>query len=245
MPYQRLVKGFSAFRDQYFSEGNTDLFKDLIEKGQSPDTLVIACSDSRIEPALLTSSKPGEFFAVRNVAALVPPYSVGEGLQGTSSAIEFAVRCLEVKHVVVIGHAQCGGVNALMTGNYKANRDDDFEFLENWLGIGKDTKRVVNEMLSSADDAQKGRALEQAMILTSLQNLTSFPWIRQRFEAGKLQLHGWYFDMDNGALLEYNDAEGIFEPIDSPENAHEGVGVSPSLVSFLEQYAKGCGCKAA
>lgn len=242
MPYKRLVKGFSAFRDEYFSEGNTSLFTDLSENGQSPDTLVIACSDSRIEPALLTSSKPGEFFAIRNVAALVPPYLAGEGLQGTSSAIEFAVRCLKVQHVVVIGHAQCGGVNALMTGNYQANSEDKFEFLEKWLGVGENTKQTVNAMLSDVSEAERGRALEQAMILTSLQNLTSFPWLRERFDAGELQLHGWYFDLKQGELLEYNDAEGVFEPIDSDDNAHDGVGVSPSLTAFLNQYAKGCGC---
>ena len=242
MPYKRLVKGFRAFRDEYFSEGKTSLFADLVENGQSPDTLVIACSDSRIEPVLLTSSKPGEFFAIRNVAALVPPYHAGEGLQGTSSAIEFAVRCLKVQHVVVIGHAQCGGVNALMTGNYQANSEDKFEFLEKWLGVGRDTMQTVNEMLSNVTDAQRSRALEQALILTSLQNLTSFPWLRERFEAGDIQLHGWYFDLEQGALLEYNDAQGVFEPIDSDGNAHEGVGVSPSLAAFLTQYAKGCGC---
>jgi len=147
---------------------------------------------------------------VRNVANLVPPYETGGGVHGVSSALEFAVRSLEVEHVIVMGHAHCGGISALMKG---AQATPDAEFLGPWMRIARHARdEVLSQMAEEPFEAQV-KALEQAAILVSLRNLDTFPWIRERVEAGRLQLHGWYFDLVHGALWGYSADRGRFEPL--------------------------------
>lgn len=209
MPFRKLVKGFSKFQSKYFQD-KKGLYESLTQKGQSPEVLVIACSDSRNDPALLTQSEPGDIFVVRNVAAIVPPYQPDSQYHGTSAAIEFAVKGLHIKDIVVLGHALCGGIQALL--NSKSSHEP-YEFLTPWIEIGKDAKKAVLEGLSSYDQTIQQRALEQAVILTSLNNLMSFPWIRDGVATGKITLHGWYFDMPTGKMLGLNFTTGMFEDI--------------------------------
>lgn len=212
MSLEKLIKGFQTFRTSYFEEN--DHYKDLVTKGQGPETMVIACSDSRNDPAHLMQSKPGEIFVVRNVAAIVPPYQPDKNYHGTSAAIEFAVRGLKVKNIVVLGHGLCGGIQAL-AGEAKT---DDFEFLSHWITIGRRAKEVVDKFLGKTEKQIRLRALEQAMILTSLNNLMSFPWIKEGTESGSITLYGWYFDMMNGKLLGYDFAEGCFKEMEKPDS---------------------------
>lgn len=206
MPFEKLVKGFRQFQREYFKR-NSRLYSRLVENGQSPDALVIACSDSRNDPALLMRSKPGDIFVIRNVAAIVPPYGPDGNYHGTSAAIEFAVKGLRVKDIIVLGHARCGGVRELAAG--KAC-DSKFEFLGNWIEIGAAARDAVESGLKDASPETRLRALEQAVILTSLNNLMTFPWIRSAVAKGELCLHGWYFDMPNGRMLSYDFAKGCF-----------------------------------
>lgn len=245
MPYKKLIEGFEKFREDYFRSDKRVAYQKLVEEGQKPETLVIACSDSRIDPAILTNSNPGEFFAVRNVAALVPPYNNGGLLRGTSSAIEFAVRQLQVKHIVILGHAGCGGINALATGNYQATENHRFQFLHHWLNIAGQAKDAIYTQLKTAPETEKIRALEQAAIVVSLENLLSFPWIKARHDSGSLHIHGWYFDMKTGALLEYNPAQGSFENITSRTEISPAPDNADYLIRFLEHYSKNCYCKTA
>ena len=196
MTYKKLIAGFHQFKETYFNSNKRVDYKKLVEEGQTPETLVIACSDSRIDPAIVTSSSPGEFFAVRNVGALVPPYDNGGMLHGTSSAIGYAVRILKVKHVVVFGHAHCGGVEAL--ANREGRAYGEYEFLDGWLSIGQEAKDEVDKRLEKHSPPQKIIALEQAVIVASLENLLTFPWLREAYERGDLELHGWYFDLTQG-----------------------------------------------
>lgn len=205
MPFNKLIQGFNSFHSKYFLEKNK-LYKTLVEEGQSPEVLMIACSDSRNDPALVTESEPGDIFVVRNVAAIVPPYHPDDKYHGTSAAIEFAVKGLKVKDIVVMGHALCGGVSALLKGADK----DQFEFLDNWIEIGHVAKEAVKKGLKEADIAVQQRALEQAMILTSLNNLMTFPWIKDAVVAGKITLHGWYFDLKKGKMLSLDFTTGTF-----------------------------------
>lgn len=205
MPFNKLIQGFGRFHSKYFLEKNK-LYETLAKQGQSPEVLMIACSDSRNDPALVTESEPGDIFVVRNVAAIVPPYHPDDKYHGTSAAIEFAIKGLKVKDIVVMGHAQCGGMSALLNNTGKS----EFEFLENWIQIGRPAKDVVETALSDAPKEVKQRALEQAVILISLNNLMTFPWIKEGVAAGKITLHGWYFDLEKGRMLSLDFATGIF-----------------------------------
>jgi carbonic anhydrase len=196
---QKLITGFRRFQENYFG-GDQELFRQLKE-GQKPSAMVIACSDSRVDPAILLDCQPGDLFMVRNVANLVPPYEHGMGLHGVSTALEFGVCVLGVQHLIVLGHSSCGGVRALMQG---IPAGASGEFIINWVNIAKRAKQRVHEEMPQAPDDKKLCACEQASILVSLENLLTFPWINERVQRGALALHGWYFDMQSGNLLAYD-----------------------------------------
>jgi len=205
---ERFITGFRSFKENYFGL-ETAVFEPL-KTGQSPKTMIIGCSDSRVDPAILTNCSPGDIFTVRNVANLVPPYVEDSGQHGVSAALEFAVCHLGVEHIIVLGHSQCGGINALMTGTCDCTGGS---FISRWMSIANPAKeRVLAELHDKATVLQQ-RAAEQASILLSLENLHSFPWIDDRVKAGTLSLHGWYFDISLGDLLEYKPDHGSFEKI--------------------------------
>lgn len=226
MPFSNLIKGFRQFQSEYFGK-ESELFDNLVQNGQEPEALIIACSDSRNDPALITRSEPGDIFVVRNVAAIVPPYSPDGNYHGTSAAIEFAVKGLNVPNIVILGHALCGGVREL--GRNRSVDESEFEFLTPWIQIGAAARDAVARELAAATPEIRQRALEQAMILTSLNNLMTFPWIRERVASGKMTLHGWYFDMLDGQLLGYDHGTAKFIPMD---------GVKDKFASL----AKSCSC---
>ncbi|MEZ4600381.1 MAG: carbonic anhydrase [Syntrophotaleaceae bacterium] len=203
----RLIAGFRRFQENYF-RGDTELY-DQLKEGQQPSTLVIGCSDSRVDPAILMDSAPGDLFVVRNVANLVPPYEPDAGYHGVSAALEYAVRNLRVTHIIVLGHSQCGGIDSLMKGP----KDGPGEFIGSWVGIAAPARDEVLERLSGKSAEQRQRACEQAAILLSLDNLLTFPWVQQRAEQGDLFLHGWYFDMARGELLSYDAGSGAFRSL--------------------------------
>ncbi len=205
------IAGFKRFQERYFSEDRV-LFERL-GRGQQPKTMIVACADSRVDPALLTGADPGDVFVVRNVANLVPPYEPGGSFASVPAALEFAVLSLGVEHIIVLGHAQCGGIHALMSGAGTSG-----EFIGKWVGIAQRARERVLAELAAKPAALQDRACEQASILISLENLMTYPWIAQRVAAGTVHLHGWYFDIAEGDLLRYNPARNAFEPVaaDSP-----------------------------
>lgn len=201
-----LVAGFKSFRAEYY-EQRPDLLRSLSVHGQKPSVLMIACSDSRMDPAILTRSEPGELFMVRNVANLVPPYEPDGRYHGTSAAIEFAVRDLKVSDIVIFGHSQCGGIQVLskaMAGDALART-----FLTPWVTMIQDT---CAEMLKAhpADVDDTDTAAERAAIRVSLANLLGFPWIRERVDHGDLALHGWLFELRQGMLYGIDSAAEKF-----------------------------------
>uniref|UniRef100_A0A7C4AG44 Carbonic anhydrase n=1 Tax=Fundidesulfovibrio putealis TaxID=270496 RepID=A0A7C4AG44_9BACT len=203
----KFLTGFKEFQKTYFCTEN-DFFTNL-QNRQTPKVLVIACSDSRVDPAILTGCEPGDMFVVRNVANLVPPYETTEGHHGVSAAVEYAVRILEVEHVIVLGHSCCGGIQALMD----KDGQELGEFIAPWVRIAAPALREVQRELPDKPQDVRCRACEQAAVLVSLENLLTFPWIWQRVMTGKLYLHGWYFDMDKGELHSYLPETGTFEPL--------------------------------
>jgi len=193
----KLIEGFRDFRRAYF-EAEPETFQSLVREGQKPRLLVIACSDSRVDPANLFGTQPGDLFVVRNVANLVPPYEPDSHYHGTSAAIEFAVRDLGVAHIVVLGHSSCGGIAALRESG-AAGRD----FIGPWISLAA-------EAGCGAHDACEH---EQESIRRSIANLRSFPWIAEREAAGNLALHGWWFELAEGALWALG-ADGEFSRLD-------------------------------
>jgi carbonic anhydrase len=205
---KKLIEGFQRFRAHHYERGGTP-FKQLVSQGQSPKIMVVACSDSRVDPAIVTDCDPGDLFVVRNVANLVPPYEEGGGYHGTSAALEFAVSCLRVEHVIVMGHARCGGIRALL-GNIRFEGGTG-QFITPWMSIAEEARREVAATHAAADADVRAAACERAAMRVSLGNLTSFPFVRDAVAAGRLQLHGWYFDLDRGELHGYDAASGGFE----------------------------------
>ena len=205
---QRLISGFRAFHKDYYGPGGSD--PQSMREGQRPKTMIIGCSDSRVDPAILTNCEPGEIFTVRNVANLVPPFEEPDGQHGVSAALEFAVCHLHVEHIIVLGHSQCGGIDALMSGY-----EDCMEggFVSHWMSIAEPAREKIRAQSPGDDAAMQQRATEQASILLSLENLRSFPFIAERVASGRLSLHGWYFDLAHGELLEYRPESGAFQTL--------------------------------
>jgi carbonic anhydrase len=188
----RLIAGFRRFRQGYY-EQNRVVFDALTYAGQAPRALVIACSDSRVDPQMIFSAAPGELFVVRNVASLVPPYEPDAAYHGTSAAVEFAIRALEVPDVVVMGHAGCGGVAALLR---EAESGPVGDFIGPWMSMARPAR--TRALAAGGDSIHT--ACEYETVKLSLANLLTFPWIKERVDAGRLRMHGAYFDIESGGL---------------------------------------------
>lgn len=199
------IAGFKKFRQEYF-DSDEQRFAPL-KHGQQPKVLLIGCSDSRVDPAILTGCAPGELFVVRNVANLVPPCELDSQHHGVSAALEYAVCHLEVEHIIILGHSGCGGINALMHG---ITNGRPAEFIGPWVKIAERGRERVMTELAGKDPEMQNRACEQAAILISLENLLTFPWIDERVKTGKLLLHGWYFDISIGQLYSYSPESTAF-----------------------------------
>lgn len=204
---EELIAGFRAFRDRHF-EPNREFYERLATEGQAPRIMIVACADSRIDPLHITSAGLGDVFIVRNVANLVPPYAPDSAYHGISAALEFAVRALGVEHIVVMGHARCGGIQALLEGSPLAGGGDDF--VGAWMAIAGPARDRAMAMAPPGEARQ--RACEHESIKVSLGNLATFPWIRDRVDAGRLQLHGWYYDLADARLMRLGTA-GVFEDV--------------------------------
>jgi carbonic anhydrase len=169
---------------------------------------MIACSDSRIDPALKFGADPGDIFMVRNVAALVPPYNPDGEFHGTSAALEFSVLVLQVKNVIVMGHARCGGIGALIRNEQAAASD----FVASWMRIATAARDRAAAIAGDAPEEVLQRMTEQEAVKDSLANLMTFPWIKERVQNGTIKLHGWYFDLATGTLHAL-DSSGTFQPV--------------------------------
>lgn len=205
-PLTKLAEGFKLFKQRYYII-EPELYEQLIDKGQTPKTLVIACCDSRVHPAQVLSTNPGDIFVVRNVANLVPPFEDDGKSHGTSAAIEYGVQYLQVEHIIVFGHGQCGGIKSLMAGDVGSEANN---FIDSWLSTAMPTRAKILQSHADKPFKEQCQFCEQAVIKVSVNNLLSFPWIKSRVDAGDLEVHGWYFDIEKGILFELNQADGSF-----------------------------------
>lgn len=189
---EKLIEGYRRFRAEVWP-AERDRYEALAKRGQSPDTMIVSCSDSRVDPQTVFGAGPGEMFVLRNVAGLVPPYSPDTGYHGTSAALEYAVRVLKVARIVVLGHAQCGGVQALVQGAPKEAAD----FVQPWMELAAPVMRSVPAGLAGDDLLAH---CENRVVGLSLDNLMSFPWIADAVNEGHLRLYGYKFGVKNGVL---------------------------------------------
>jgi carbonic anhydrase len=200
-----LIDGYRRFRGSIWPERRAE-YERLAEAGQRPLAAIIACSDSRLDPSDIFGAVPGGLFVIRNVANLVPPYAPDAAYHGTSAALEFAVRGLQVPKIVVMGHAMCGGVRALVEG-FPGELTD---FVQPWMQIARRARDRI--MACDSPTGDRLTACEHETVRVSLENLRTFPWIEERVADGRLSLHGAHYGIASGRL-ELLAADGQFAPI--------------------------------
>jgi carbonic anhydrase len=204
--FAALVDGYRRFRSNDWARQRDRWAK--LRESQSPKVMVIACSDSRVDPATIFDTSPGAMFVVRNVANLVPPFEQDGGRHGVSAALEFAVTQLEVPEIVVLGHGGCGGIAAALSRRFDGCAPGEGGFIAHWIDLLDDARDRV--IASNGNDATG--ELEHEGIKVSLANLRSFACVRDRELAGKLTLHGAFFAIDDGILHVLDEASGVFSP---------------------------------
>jgi carbonic anhydrase len=202
---KRLIEGYRAFKARRWPEERAHYAE--LSKGQSPEYLVIACSDSRVDPATIFDAAPGELFVVRNVAAIVPPYESDASHHGTSAAIAFAVLSLNVRNILVLGHAQCGGIAAALDERLVAG----VPFLSSWIDLLEPAREHSAHI---HDDGARHTAMERDCIRLSLERLMTFPFVAERVQAGRLALDGARFGIADGRLELLDAASGDFVAVD-------------------------------
>jgi carbonic anhydrase len=193
---QSLLDGYRTFRTQRLPIEQSR-YRELSERGQSPETMVIGCCDSRVSPEVIFDAGPGELFVVRNIANLVPVFEPDGGAHGVSAALEYAVNVLRVKHIVVLGHAQCGGIRAFVD---KIEPLSPGDFIGKWMAMFIKPGEVV-EQRSHESMLDFVTRIEKAAVFRSLENLQTFPFVRAKVESDELQLHGAYFGVAEGSLF--------------------------------------------
>lgn len=205
--FGHLLNGYRRFRETAWAEQRRR-YEGLAERGQAPPVMVIACSDSRVDPAAVFDTVPGQMFALRNVAALVPPCVEDGGLHGVSAALEFGVVNLGVRHIVVMAHEACGGCAAALEGRDLGVPGPSF--IDAWVGIAEPARRAVLAAADEDPELDRQTAMERAAVGLSLANLRSFPFVREREADGRLKLHGAWFAIATGELLVLDEATGEF-----------------------------------
>jgi carbonic anhydrase len=197
--FEKIRQGYHLFREKYAS-GDNSVMQFLSHYGQQPQIMVVSCCDSRVDPGVILQCDPGDLFVVRNVANIIPPYEKDEAHHGTSAALEFGVCFLKVKHLILLGHSQCGGIQMLL--NDKAEKND---FISNWVSLIKSDKATFHD-----HDEYARLALNY-----SLQNCLTFPWIKEKVSNNELIIHLWFFDVKKGQILTYSVDESKYKPLET------------------------------
>lgn len=194
----KFLKGYQKFRRKYAADNHSLLGK-LTDLGQKPEAMVVTCCDSRVDPAVILQCDPGDLFVARNIAGLIPPCEKDGSYHGTSAALEFGIRFLKIKHLIILGHSQCAGIQALV----EKDQNKQTDFIEAWVSVIK-TDHRVNE---NVDDCVKHS------VNTSYQNCLTFPWIGKRVEQNELNIHRWFFDIKSGTIFSYCSKDKEYKPL--------------------------------
>jgi carbonic anhydrase len=208
---EKLVRGIHQFQSEYFRP-HRELFAQLAQ-GQHPEAMLITCSDSRVSPTLLTQAKPGDIFVLRNAGNIVPPYGASQG--GEAATIEYAVRVLGVKDIIICGHSHCGAMKGLIappnTGELPAVRS--------WLGHAESTRAIVKEKYAHLDDHAKHEVTIEENVLVQLENLRTHPAVAAKLSRAELHLHGWVYNFETGQVFNYDLKQGQFVKLSEPAEA--------------------------
>ncbi len=207
----KLFKGVAKFREEDF-EAHKELFESL-GRNQKPHTLFIGCADSRVVPDLITRTMPGELFTVRNIANIVPPYRNTEEYAGTTSSIEYAVQALEVENIVVCGHSNRGGCAAM---NQSEEELAHLPHVRRWLAISREVRTRVDLQIGSGSAKKREWMTEQINILVQMRNLLTYPYVKERYQQGRLKIYGWYYIIETGEIFNFNDQTEAFELVAAP-----------------------------
>ena len=206
----RLIAGYRRFRENAWNP-NRERWATLRD-GQQPEVMVIACSDSRVDPAQIFDVDPGEIFVVRNVAAMVPPFETAPGHHGVSAALEFAVQVLKVREIVVMGHGMCGGCKAALTQELHGTEPGEGGFIADWIALLDEAREPIAQAFGT-EGREAERAMEQAGVKVSLANLRTFPCIRRKEASGELSLRGAFFAISDGILHVLDEEHGHFHAV--------------------------------
>lgn len=206
-----LLAGYQRFKNGYFAE-NRERLRELAQE-QKPGHVLITCSDARMEPALIFDTEPGDLFVIRNVANLVPPFEIEGAFHGTSAALEYAITVLEIPEIIVLGHTQCGGIRSLVLNAKKLPQDT---FIARWMSIVEPVAQMADP--HRLHEHTTFNYCEQAAIGYSLCNLMTFPFIKERVEAGTLSLKGWHYNIVTGALKQIHDQHTISTIVEAAQD---------------------------
>lgn len=210
---QKLLSGIHRFQDSVYHARRA--FFEQLAGGQSPEALFIACSDSRVDPSMITQSDPGTLFVVRNVGNIVPPYSAQTRDGAAAAAIEYAVSVLKVKDIIICGHSHCGAMQALLNPASVS----EFPSLCGWLANAESTQRIVKENYSHLPDDQRLRVGVQENVLVQLENLRTHPAVAAAISRGQIGLHGWVYKIETGEVFSYHPKEEQYLPLGTPAEA--------------------------
>lgn len=213
---QKLVAGVHRFQSDIFAK-HREVFERLAD-GQHPQALFITCSDSRINPNLITQTEPGDLFILRNAGNIVPPYGAANG--GEGATIEFAVLGLQIDDIIVCGHTHCGAMKGLL----HPEKLEDMPLLKNWLKHAEATRQIVREKYQGLSEHEQLSAALQENVLVQIENLRTYPAVAARLAAGRLKLHGWVYKFETGQIFAYDAEKGQFLPLtDEPHEIPAGI----------------------
>lgn len=207
----KLISGFRVFKSTTFQQ-KRDVITHLLAQGQKPSTMVISCVDLRMSPAEIFSANPGELYVINNIGGLVPKYDT-TGIHGILSAIEYAVKDLQVQNIIVLGHAKCDSIKMIMSDKSAATSKDLSESMKTWLSLANDARDAVKKQMSEKSEEEQQESCEYESLVISLRNLIGYPYIKERLEQKNLNIFGWHFDIEHGDIMGFNADTGFFEPI--------------------------------
>lgn len=203
-PIDRLIEGYREFHRTTFARRRRQ-YERLAAKGQKPKILIISCSDSRVSPSVVFNTPPGAIFVARNIANIVPPYHPDGGPRSIGAAVEYAVKVLNVTDIVIKGHARCGGVHALVNNGTGLPEND---YLKPWVEVAAPARKLLPPHFDDLGESEKRRVSEHAVIQNSILNLSGYPWVRERMDAGQLKIHGMHFDFEDGRMTRLDHESG-------------------------------------
>ncbi len=221
---QKLIDGLHQFQSTIFST-QRELFERLAG-GQSPDALFITCSDSRINPNLITQTEPGDLFILRNAGNIIPPYGSSQG--GEAATVEFAVAGLGVADIIICGHSHCGAMKGLLDESMTA----DLPAVRSWLGHAESTRRVMKENYEGLEGERRVSACVQENVLAQLENLRTHPSVSARLARGKIKLHGWVYKIETGEVFAFDPAQGQFLRMDQVKVDESRLGNRSNMVAI-------------